>query len=116
MTTVLVQLLNIMRMKYAYFMNQIKFQEQLFADVFHLQYSQENSCAEVTFYLSYRPGGLQFYYKETPTQVFSCEYCEISKNTYFEGHLRLAASVLLIIKLVISPLFIKNMTWNGFFS
>ena len=22
--------------------------------------------------------------KETPTQVFSCEYCEIFKNTYFE--------------------------------
>ena len=22
--------------------------------------------------------------KETPTQVFSCEYCKIFKNTYFE--------------------------------
>ena len=38
--------------------------------------------------------------KETPTQVFSCEYCEIFMNTYFEEHLQTAASVLLIIKLV----------------
>ena len=26
--------------------------------------------------------------KEPPTQVFSCEHCEISKNTYFKKHLR----------------------------
>ena len=30
--------------------------------------------------------------KETPTQMFSCEYWEISKNSYFEEHLRAAAS------------------------
>ena len=37
--------------------------------------------------------GLQLYYKETPTQVFSPEYCEIFlKNTYFEEHLLTAAS------------------------
>ena len=30
--------------------------------------------------------------KETPALVFSCEYCEIFKNTYFEGHLQMAAS------------------------
>ena len=27
---------------------------------------------------------------ETPTQVFSCEYCEVSRNTYFEERLRTA--------------------------
>ena len=27
-----------------------------------------------------------------PTQVLSCEYYEIFKNTYFEKHLRMAAS------------------------
>ena len=32
------------------------------------------------------------YLQETPTQVFSCEYYEISKNTYFEEHLQTAAS------------------------
>ena len=29
----------------------------------------------------------------TPTQVFSCEICEIFKNTYFEEHMRTTASV-----------------------
>ena len=28
-----------------------------------------------------------------PKQVFSCEYCEIFKNTYFEKHLQTTASV-----------------------
>ena len=31
---------------------------------------------------------------ETPTQMFSCEYSEISKKTYFKEHLRTAASEL----------------------
>ena len=39
------------------------------------------------------PSGLQLYEKETPTQVFSCEHCEIFNNNYFEEHLRTAASV-----------------------
>ena len=30
--------------------------------------------------------------KETPTQLFSCEYCEVFKNAYFEEYLRTAAS------------------------
>ena len=29
--------------------------------------------------------------KESPIQVFSCEYCEIFKNTYFAKHLQTAA-------------------------
>ena len=28
-----------------------------------------------------------FVKKETPTQVFSCQFCEIFKTTYFAGHL-----------------------------
>ena len=56
--------------------------------------------------------------KETLTQVFSCEYCEILNNTYF---LRTAASVLLIKKLVVkywpsADLFlIKKITWDDFY-
>ena len=41
-----------------------------------------------------RHSGLQPYLKrekDIPTQVFSCEYCEIFKNAYFEEHLRTAA-------------------------
>ena len=39
-----------------------------------------------------RFSGLQFYEKETPTLMLSCEYCETFKNTYFEEHLRTTAS------------------------
>ena len=35
----------------------------------------------------------KLYYKETPPQVFSCEYCEIFKNIDFEEHLQTAAFV-----------------------
>ena len=49
-----------------------------------LQYSQENICV----------GGSSgaTLLKKTLTQVFSYEHCEIFKNTYFEEHLRTAAS------------------------
>ena len=36
--------------------------------------------------------GLQLYQRETPTQVCSCEYWEVFKNTYFQVHLQRAAS------------------------
>ena len=32
----------------------------------------------------------------TTTLMFSCQYCEIFKNTYFEEHPRTAASVVLL--------------------
>ena len=44
-----------------------------------LQYSQE-SCRAATLL------------KKTPIQMFSSEYCEIFKNTYFEEHLLTAVS------------------------
>ena len=34
--------------------------------------------------------------------MFFCEYCEIFKNNYFDEHLQTAASVLVIMKLVVS--------------
>ena len=50
--------------------------------------------------------------------MLSCEYCKFFKNTYFEEHLGTAASVLLIIKLLIKywtsvNLFLikNNMEW-----
>ena len=42
--------------------------------------------------------GCSFIKKETPTQVFSCEYLEIFKNTSFEEHLRTTASELFVYK------------------
>ena len=35
---------------------------------------------------------MQFYQKDTLTQVLSSEYCEVFKNTYFEKYLQTAAS------------------------
>ena len=34
-----------------------------------------------------------FIKNETPTQVFSYEYCEIFKNTYFDEYLRISTSI-----------------------
>ena len=44
--------------------------------------------------------GLNFIKKETLAQVFSCEFCEISKNTFFIEHLWWSESQSLTIKLV----------------
>ena len=37
---------------------------------------------------------MQFYQKETPVKVFSCEFCKIYENTYFVEHLRTVASII----------------------
>ena len=41
------------------------------------QNSQENTCARASFLIKF-----SFIKKETLVQVFSCEFCEISKNTF----------------------------------
>ena len=41
----------------------------------------------------YIPEDLQLHLKKAPTQLLSCEYCEIFKNTYFEEHLQTTASL-----------------------
>ena len=52
------------------------------------QNSQENICARDSFFK--KVAGL--IKKETPEQMFFCELCEISKNTFFTKHLRKTAS------------------------
>ena len=42
------------------------------------QNSQKNTCARISFLIK--------------LQVFSCEFCEISKSTIFTEHLRMSAS------------------------
>ena len=37
---------------------------------------------------------LQLYWKETATQMLSCEICKVLKNTCFEEHLRATATVI----------------------
>ena len=48
-----------------------------------LQNSQENTCARVSFLIKLQA----FIKKETLSQVFSREFCGISKNTFFTEHL-----------------------------
>ena len=49
-------------------------------------------CWNLFFYQAESFQACSFIKKETPTQVFSCEICEI-KNTHFEEHVRTTASV-----------------------
>ena len=60
--------------------------KKLFLNI--LQYSQENICVGVSLQAS----SSKILLKRNSTTVFSCEYCEIFKNTYFEEHLRTTAS------------------------
>ena len=56
--------------------------------------SQEKTCTRVIFLN--KVTGLQacnFIKKETHAQVLSCEFCEISKNTFFTEHLWTTASI-----------------------
>ena len=53
------------------------------------QNSQEDTCARVSLFnkvAGLRPHACNFIKKETLTQVFSCEFCKISKNTFFTEH------------------------------
>ena len=62
------------------------------------QNSQENNCTRISFLIKLQASawGLQscnFIKKQTLALVFSCEFCEISKNTFFTEHLWTTASV-----------------------
>ena len=52
---------------------------------------QENTWVRVFFKIKLQ-ADLQFNWKETPTQVFSCDYCKMFKNTYFKKYLPTGAS------------------------
>ena len=60
------------------------------------QNSQENTCARVSFLIKLQAETCNFIKKETLAQVFSCEFCEISKNTFFIEHFWTTASKLMI--------------------
>ena len=47
------------------------------------QNSQENTCARVSFLIKLQVEVCNFIKKETLEQVFPCEFCKISKNTFF---------------------------------
>ena len=58
-----------------------------------LQNSQESTCARVSLLIN-------FIKKETLAQVYSCEFCKISKNTFFSEHLQTTASVNFRLRLI----------------
>ena len=55
--------------------------------------SKENTCARVSFLVKLQAKVCNFIKKETLTQMFSCEFCESSKNTFFTECLRTTAFV-----------------------
>ena len=57
------------------------------------QNSQENTCARDSFFNKVAGQACNFIKKDSVVQVFSCEFCEISKNAFFIEHLRATASV-----------------------
>ena len=57
------------------------------------QNSQENICTRVSFLIKLKAEACNFIKKETLAQVWiSCEFCEISKNTFFTERLWATAS------------------------
>ena len=52
------------------------------------QKSQENTSVRVSFLIKLKALGVE----ETLAQVFSCEFCKISNNTFFTEHLRATTS------------------------
>ena len=57
------------------------------------QNSQEITCARVSFLIKLRARACNFFKKETLPQVFSCEFREIFKNTFFIEHVWTTASI-----------------------
>ena len=57
-----------------------------------LQNSQENTCVRVSFLTKFQTEDCNFIKKNTLAQVFSCEFCKISKNIFFIEHLLATAS------------------------
>ena len=54
------------------------------------QNSQESNCARVSLLI--RSEACNFIKKETLAQLFSCEFCEFFKNTFFYRTALVAAS------------------------
>ena len=51
------------------------------------QNSQENTCARASFLIKLQALVAHFIKKATQAQVFPCEFCEISQDTFFTEHL-----------------------------
>ena len=84
-----------------------------------LLYSHESICVGVSLEsLCLFLQACNFVKKETLAQVFSCEFCEISKNTFFTEHLRWLLLIILCMifghqmKFNVSCLKSNRLIWN----
>ena len=57
-----------------------------------LRNSLEDTRARVSFLIELQAETCNCIKKQTLVQVFSCEFCEISKNIFFKEHLRAIVS------------------------
>ena len=57
------------------------------------QNPQEYTCVRISFSIKLPAETCKFIKKETLAQVFSCEFCEYSKNTFFHRTPLVAASL-----------------------
>ena len=64
----------------------------MFLEILHN--TQENTCARVSFLIQIQAHACNFIKKETLAQVFSSEFCKISKNTFSDRTPLVAASEL----------------------
>ena len=76
------------------------------------QISQENTCVRVSFLIKLQASGQAFNFikKETLTQVFSCEFSKIFKNTFFHRTPPMAASA--ISKCGLLKMIFSSVAWN----
>ena len=59
-----------------------------------MQSSKENTCARFFSLIKLQGEDQDFYQKEIPTQVFSCAFFEIFKNTFSKKHHQATTSAL----------------------
>ena len=64
--------------------------KKVFSEI--LQNSQGHTCARDSFLIKLEAKACNFIKKESLVQVFSCEFCEISKDTFFNRKPLAAAS------------------------
>ena len=55
------------------------------------QNSQENTRVRVSFLIKLQASACNFIKKETPAQVYSCEFYEFFKNNFLKEHLHVTA-------------------------
>ena len=79
------------------------------------KFSGKHLCQSL-FFNKVAGGACNFIKKETLAQVFSCEFCKISKNTFFYRTPPVAASVLISpLYCPIEGVFCRHVLWDGSF-